>query len=120
MQELRDRSVTVGSYIELSSPELLWLGSSGQPYRGTLYIQYITNGKTVEMIDLKKYITSLRQETILLEDIAIHIYSDLVKCLGTDLQVTVKTSPRGGISSTIRYGSNLGDVESKPIVFGVQ
>ena len=111
---------STGTYIEVSSPELMWLGNSGQPYRGTLYIQYINNGSVTNLLDIKKYIGTLRGEVVLLEDIAFKIYNSI----GIDNAiVTVKTTARGGISSTIKYPvGNSMDVfpEQKPIVFGIQ
>lgn len=110
-----------GSYIELSSPELSWLGESGQPYRGTLYIQFMTEGKSLEMLSLKRYITSLRDKVVTLEDIASKILFDLNTNLSNNtLGITVKTTARGGISSTIRAGKEYSMPESKPIVFGIQ
>lgn len=111
---------SVGSFVEISSPELLWLAESGQPYRGTLYIQFISNGRTVDMLSLKRYITSLRQQKFLLEDIADVIYEKLSGLENLQLGVTVKTTARGGISSTIRAGVDFRDPESKPIVFGIK
>ncbi len=109
-----------GSYIELSSPELLWLAESGQPYRGTLYIQFMSDGKTFDLISLKKYITSLRQKTIILEDIADTILEDMNIMKNDSIGITVKTTARGGISSTIRAGKEYNQPESKPIVFGIK
>lgn len=109
-----------GSYIELSSPELLWLGESGQPYRGTLYVQFMTDGKSVDMLSYKRYITALRQETVLIEDIADKILNDLGALENDSIGVTVKTTARGGISSTVRAGKEYSMPESKPLVFGIQ
>ena len=117
------KSEAYGSTIQLSSPELMWLAESGQPYRGTLHIQYINKGLVIELISLKKYITRLRDHKIQLEEIAETIHTDL--CKGKPelsvLRVTVTTTARGGISSTITAGEEkyMKPEEKKPIVFGV-
>ena len=109
-----------GTFIEFCTHELTFLGMSGQPYRGTLYIQYITNNKVLDLLSLKKYIESLKMETIILEDIAKVVYDSINSVLEcTELCVTANTTPRGGISSTIRYGyDKFNKPEMKPIVFG--
>lgn len=108
-----------GSYVEFCTHELTFLGESGQPYRGMLFIQYVVEGKVLELVSLKKYIESLRSRTIMLEDVSANIYEDINKVLGnSSLCVTIKTTPRGGISSTVRYGKEYNLPEVKPIVFG--
>ncbi len=92
---------TQGSHIEFSSPELMWLGLSGQPYRGSLQIEMISNGKSFDLLSLKKYITSLRSQVVILEDIAQKILNDLDLLENNTLSVSVRTTPRGGISSKI-------------------
>jgi len=117
---LKMKKINSTSYIEFSSPELLFLGESGQPYRGTLYIQYYCMNETLDLISLKKYITSLRSKIIILEEVANIIYCDISKVMNSkDLCVTVKTSPRGGISSTIQHGNINIVPKAKPIFFGV-
>lgn len=110
-----------GCYIEQSTHELMFLGHSGQPYRGVLGVQYTTNNKAIEAISLKKYIETLRRETMLLENSAKIIHDNINTVLQSDtLCVTVRTTPRGGVSSTVKYGyTEFKDIEIKPIVFGV-
>lgn len=113
-------SKSVGTYIEFNTHELLFLSESGQPYRGQLFIQYMNQGKVIDLISLKKYIEQLRQRTILLEDISSVILQDINSVIeNSTVCVTVKTTARGGISSTIRAGKEYNMPESKPIVFGV-
>ena len=109
-----------GTFIEFCTHELTFLGMSGQPYRGTLFLQYTTNNKVLDLLSFKKYIESLKMKTIMLEDVAKVVYDSVNTVLEcAELCVTVKTTPRGGISSTIRYGYNKFDKpEMKPIVFG--
>lgn len=108
-----------GSYIEFCTHELTFLGESGQPYRGMLFIQYITDNKVIELISLKKYIESLRSRTLVLEEVSSVIHSDINNLLKNDtLSVSIKTTPRGGISSTIRHGADYKTPDIKPIVFG--
>lgn len=109
-----------GSYVELSTHELLFLGMSGQPYRGILGIQFITSKQSIDFIELKKYVESLRRVHIRLEDSAKKIHDDIDKFLkNSTLKITVKTTPRGGFSSTIIYGNESHHaIEIKPIVFG--
>lgn len=107
------------TYIEFSTHELTFLGMSGQPYRGTLFIQYISNGEVLDLISIKKYIESLKFEKIVLENISSTIHNKINTALKNDsLCVTCKTTARGGISSTVRYGAKHSDPELKPIVFG--
>ena len=109
-----------GTYIEFCTHELTFLGQSGQPYRGMLFIQYISEGRVVDMLALKKYIESLKLKTLLLEDVAKAIHTDLnVDLNNQQLCVTVKTTPRGGLSTTTRFGyTGFTSPEIKPIVFG--
>jgi NADPH-dependent 7-cyano-7-deazaguanine reductase QueF len=115
--ETKTKALIGDSYIEFSSPELIWLGESGQPYRGTLYIQYTANQSAIDLISLKKYITSLRSRIILLEDIAETIYNELA--INDTFSITVKTTARGGISSTIHFGDFYESPQAKPLYFGI-
>ena len=96
-----------GSRIEYFSPELLFLGSSGQPYRGKVYIRFISSGKTFNLLDFKKFITSLRHKTILSENIAKYIYDEIKDHVGDNLGVIVDLTARGGIQQTIEYGKEF-------------
>ena len=112
--------VTPGNYVEISTHELMFISNSGQPYRGVLGIQYITKSKAIEFISLKKYVESLRRTTCNLEDIAKLIYDNINEELDNNtLKVTVRTTPRGGFSTTVIHGdTSHAPIEIKPIVFG--
>ena len=109
-----------GTYIEFCTHELTFLGLSGQPYRGVLCLQYTTTDKIIELLSLKKYIESLRSKKIIIEDSAAVIHKDINDVLdNSSLCVTIRTTPRGGISSTVVFGEQSHrQVEIKPIVFG--
>jgi len=117
--EFRKMNAKEGTKIQYMSPELLFLSQSGQPYRGTLYINFVSKGETFNLIDLKKYITSLRSVTINSEDIAYEIYAKIssnikVKTLG----VIVDLSARGGIQQRLAYGEDFQEIK-KANVFQV-
>lgn len=108
-----------GVMVELSSPELLFLGESGQPYRGTLYVTYFNNGIILDMLSFKKFITSLRHKTFLFEDIAKYIHDSVIESLNSTsiVNVTIDLTARGGIQSRTMYGELNTNPIKKPLVF---
>lgn len=107
-----------GTRVELQTPELLFLGLSGQPYRGTVYIKFVTAKTTVNLLDLKKYITSLRQVKIAAEDIAQYIFEHFNNtCMA--LGVIVDLTARGGIQQTIEYGKEFDPLRHKNNIFQI-
>ena len=95
-----------GSVLEYSSRELLFLGHSGQPYRGTLYIKFLSSGESFDLRDFKHYITSLRAKTLYAEDIAYEIFQTITKNIETEnLGVVVDLSARGGIQQRVSFGA---------------
>lgn len=98
--------------IQYSSKELLFLALSGQPYRGVVYINFISKGESVNLIDLKKYITSLRDTTATSENIAYMIWDTIDKSIKTKkLGVVVDITARGGIQQRVSFGKVF-----KPII----
>jgi NADPH-dependent 7-cyano-7-deazaguanine reductase QueF len=60
------------------------------------------------MLDFKKYITSLRSQTFLSEDIAFEIYETISSSIQTtDLGVVVDLTARGGIQQRVAFGSEF-------------
>jgi len=113
---LAKRDAKAGTRIQYMSPELLFLAQSGQPYRGSLYINFISTGETFDLLDLKKYITSLRSLTLNAEDIAYEIYETINQSISSkDLGVVVELSARGGIQQTLSYGEEFDLVKKKNI-----
>ena len=105
---MRVQTIKVGSHIEYSSKELLFLATSGQPYRGTLYISFESLGETIDLRDLKAYITSLRAKTLSSEDIAYNIYTTLNNTIKSkNLGVVVDLTARGGIQQRISFGEKF-------------
>ena len=103
--DLRTIAVIENTTIEYMSPELLFLAHSGQPYRGTLYIHFVSKGESVNLVDLKQYITSLRDCTFTAENIAHEIFSKIQSAIDVDtLGVIVDLSARGGIQQRIHFG----------------
>lgn len=116
---LRKVTINTGSTIEYSSKELLFLAKSGQPYRGTLYVHFKSIGETINLIDFKKYLTSLRAETFNAEDIASVIYGTINNNISTsNLGVTVDLTARGGIQQRIHFGEPF-QVTHKENIFQV-
>jgi len=97
-----------GSHIEFMSRELLFLSKSNQPYRGVVYISFKSKGKSFNLKDLKKYITSLRDKTFYSEDIAYEIYQQINNSIKSKkLGVIVDITSRGGIAQRIRFGKKF-------------
>jgi len=103
--ELRTVKIQKESHIEYSSKELLFLAHSGQPYRGTVYVNFTSKGETFNLVDFKKYITSLRAVTLNAEDIAHTIYEKINTTIKSDnLGIVVDLTARGGIQQRIAFG----------------
>lgn len=102
---LKKVNIQEGTNIEYSSKELLFLAQSGQPYRGAVYINFASKGETFDLVDFKKYITSLRSVTLNAEDIAYTIYTKITNAISThNLGVVVDLTARGGIQQRISFG----------------
>ena len=102
---LKKIDIQKDTHIEYSSKELLFLAQSGQPYRGTVYINFISKGETFDLLDLKKYITSLRSVTLNAEDIAYMFYEEINNAIKTNnLGVIIDLTARGGIQQRISFG----------------
>jgi len=120
---MRKLQIAENSTIEMMSPELLFLGKSGQPYRGTLYIHFVSAGRTIELPDFKKYITSLRNKVFMAEDISREIYKTLWLHIGigegpkTKIGVVVDLTGRGGIQQTISHGEPFTPNRNKNKIF---
>ena len=115
----RTIAIQKGSKIQYSSAELLFLAKSGQPYRGTLYINFISLGEGFDMRDFKTYLTSLRSQHFSAEDIAYEIYTTITESVTVEvLGVTVDLTARGGIQQRISFGAEF-EVVSKPTIFQV-
>jgi len=116
---LRKISIQKGTLVQMSSNELLFLGKSGQPYRGSLYISFISVGESFDSVDFKHYITSLRSRTFYAEDIAYEIFSTIAKSIETkELGVVVELSARGGIMQRLSFGAEF-SVTRKNNIFQV-
>ncbi|MDQ7047777.1 MAG: hypothetical protein Q9M39_09305 [Sulfurovum sp.] len=103
--DLRTIAVIKDTMVEYTSSELLFLSHSGQPYRGTLYIHFVSKGESVNLVDLKKYITSLRSAIFTAENIAHEIYMKIHTAINVDtLGIVVDLAARGGIQQRIRFG----------------
>lgn len=102
--------------IQYMSRELLFLAQSGQPYRGTLYINFTSLGQTFDLRDFKKYLTSLRDKKFYAEDIACEIYETITKSIETEnLGVIVDLTARGGIQQRLCYGTEFLAVQKENI-----
>ncbi|HSR73706.1 MAG TPA: hypothetical protein VLL31_02595 [Sulfurovum sp.] len=105
-----------GTKIEYMSPELLFLAQSGQPYRGTLYVHFISKGESFNLVDFKKYITSLRSVTLTAENIAYEIYEKIQTNVNVgSLGVIVDLTARGGIQQRISFGEDFTPVKKQNI-----
>ncbi|HEY9190100.1 MAG TPA: hypothetical protein VIM88_04460 [Sulfurovum sp.] len=112
--EFRKVDAQAGTKIEYMSPELLFLGQSGQPYRGTLYVHFTSKGESFDLLDFKKYITSLRSVTLTAENIAYEIYQKIQKNVDVDaLGIIVDLTARGGIQQRICFGEDFTPVKKQ-------
>jgi len=97
-----------GTRVEFHSNELLFLASSGQPYRGSLYVKFESLGESFDTVDFKRYITSLRSSTLNAEDIAYEIYSKIDETIESqNLGVVVDLSARGGLAQRLSFGEEF-------------
>jgi len=104
------------THIQYMSREVLFLAQSGQPYRGTVYIDFTSRGETFDLRDLKKYLTSLRDKRFHAEDIAYEIYETITKSIQTEsLGVLVDLTARGGIQQRLSYGAEFDAVHKENI-----
>ncbi|MFK5976238.1 MAG: hypothetical protein QM493_06995 [Sulfurovum sp.] len=102
---MRKVEVKKGTNIQYSSRELLFLAPSGQPYRGTIYINFISKGESINLLDLKKYITTLRDTISTSENIAFIIFDKINSAIKTKkLGVVVDITARGGIQQRVSFG----------------
>jgi len=116
---LEKRSIQSGTKIQYLSRELLFLAESGQPYRGTLYVNFTSLGETINLVEFKKYITSLRSVHFNAEDIAFEIYKTINNSINTDdLGVIVDLSARGGLQQRLVYGETF-EVVAKNNIFQI-
>lgn len=108
--------VTKETNIQYLSHELLFLAQSGQPYRGSVYINFTSIGETFDLLDFKKYLTSLRDKKFNAEDIAFEVYETITKSIQTkNLGVIVDLTARGGIQQRLSYGAEFNAVQKENI-----
>jgi len=114
--DFRKVDVKEDTNIEYMSPELLFLAQSGQPYRGTVYVHFTSKGESFNLVDFKKYITSLRSVTFNAENIAYEIFEKIQINVNVDaLGVIVDLTARGGIQQRISFGANFKPVKKQNI-----
>jgi NADPH-dependent 7-cyano-7-deazaguanine reductase QueF len=76
-------------------------------------------GETFNLLDFKKYITSLRSQKFYAEDIAFEIHQTITKAIDTQaLGVVVDLSARGGLQQRIAYGREF-QVTQKENIFQI-
>lgn len=114
--DFRKVNVKEDTKIEYMTPELLFLAQSGQPYRGTLYVHFVSKGESFNLVDFKKYITSLRAATLNAENIAYEIFEKIRANVDVDaLGIIVDLTARGGIQQRIGFGANFEPVKKQNI-----
>ena len=114
--QLTPLHVKENTTIQYMSHELLFLAQSGQPYRGTVYVNFSSIGETFDLLDFKKYLTSLRDKKFNAEDIAYEIYETITKSIQIEnLGVIVDVTARGGIQQRLCYGAEFHAVQKKNI-----
>ena len=95
------------------------------PYEGTtdyygVTITYLPDEHVVELMSLRDYFQSYREETISHEDFAQQVFDHLIALLDpTWLRLTVDAPPRYGIETTIVHDTHDGsptanDLDSDP------
>jgi NADPH-dependent 7-cyano-7-deazaguanine reductase QueF len=113
---LSKRTIVKDTRVQYMSHELLFLAKSGQPYRGTVYVNFVSIGETFELLDFKKYITTLRDKKLNAEDIAYEIFNTIDKSVDTkDLGVIADLTARGGIQQRICFGTEFNAKEKENI-----
>lgn len=109
--------------IELYSPELLFLGESGQPYRGSVVVRYINGANFIDILAFKKFITSLQNTTMKFEQSAATIHAWVSKSTQSKAFVSVALTARGGIQPSITFGDDLlsapTPVHQRPLYFQI-
>jgi len=112
--QLQKVDIVKNTQLQYLSHELLFLAQSGQPYRGSIYVSFISLGETFNLLDFKKYITSLRDKKYNAEDVAYEIFATITKSIETqDLGVVVDLTARGGIQQRISYGTEFSVVQKE-------
>lgn len=115
----------MNTIIELFSPELLFLGKTGQPYRGSVIVKYRHSENSIDMLAFKRFITSLRSTTLLFEDVPMTINEWIANNLKTTTDkifVSVQLTARGGIQSNSYCGDdtlNVNIQHDKKLIFQI-
>ena len=114
--QLQKVDIVKNTKLQYLSHELLFLAKSGQPYRGSVYVNFMSLGETFNLQDFKKYITSLRDKKLNAEDIAYEIFSTITKSIETqNLGIIVDLTARGGIQQRVSYGADFPIVQKENI-----
>ena len=114
--QLQKVDIVKNTKLQYLSHELLFLAKSGQPYRGSIYVNFMSLGETFNLLDFKKYITSLRDKKLNAEDIAYEIFLTITKSIETqNLGIVVDLTARGGIQQRISYGTEFNVVQKENI-----
>lgn len=114
--QLASLHVKENTNIQYLSHELLFLAQNNQPYRGSIYINFTSIGETFDLLDFKKYLTSLREKKFYAEDITFEIYETITKSIQTkNLGVIVDLTARGGIQQRLCYGTEFDAVKKENI-----
>ncbi len=114
--QLQKVDIVKNTKLQYLSHELLFLAKSGQPYRGSIYVNFMSLGETFNLLDFKKYITSLRDKKLNAEDIAYEIFLTITKSIETqNLGIVVDLTARGGIQQRISYGNEFNVVHKENI-----
>ena len=93
--------------VEITSPEVTFLGVRDQPDFGKVVIQYIAGETVIELKSLKKYFYDFRNRIISYERFISVVFRDLMeKYQPRWLKVTVWFNPRGGIRSKLEVDSS--------------
>ena len=118
--QLEKIKIHIDTKVQYLSHELLFLAQSGQPYRGTIYVNFTSLGETFNLQDFKKYITSLRDCTLNAEDIAYEIFHTINTSIDTkELGIVVDLTARGGIQQRLCFGTEF-NVINKENIFQVR
>jgi len=89
--------------IRLRVPEFTCLcPKTGQPDFATLHVEYVPERLCVELLSLKLYIWSYRDEGAFHEAVTNRILGDLVRaCAPRFMRITAEFNVRGGIYTTV-------------------
>jgi 7-cyano-7-deazaguanine reductase len=93
--------------IKIKVPEMTFLGVSGQPDFGTIYLTVYPKKHVIELKAMKQYIYQLRDVVVSYERLINIVYDHLMEVYKPErMRIVMICNPRGGISSKLTIDSD--------------